>query len=196
MSFSKLEEVAPLPDLVGIQRDSYDWLLEQGLSEVFREISPIEDYTETYQLIFGKHYLKDVKNSEDECRDKDLTYAAPLFVEAAFINKDTGEIKEQEVFMGDFPMMTQGGTFIINGTERVVVSQLVRSLASLESRDVMLAKFAGLGKGQIARTAWLMQALQAKFVALMEALKEKLPAAEEPAAAEDQAEPPAEREGD
>jgi len=157
MSFSKQEEVAPLPDLVGIQRDSFDWLLDQGLGEVFREISPIEDYTETYQLIFGKHYLKDVKNTEDECRDKDLTFAAPLFVEAAFINKDTGEIKEQEVFMGDFPMMTSGGTFIINGTERVVVSQLVRSpgvyfdrqLDKTADKEVYVAKIIP------ARGAWL-----------------------------------------
>jgi DNA-directed RNA polymerase subunit beta len=157
MSFSKLAEVLPLPDLVGIQRDSFDWLLEEGLTEVFREISPIEDYTETYQLIFGKHYLKDVKNSEDECRDKDLTYAAPLFVEAAFINKDTGEIKEQEVFMGDFPMMTEGGTFIINGTERVVVSQLVRSpgvyfdrqLDKTADKEIYIAKIIP------ARGAWL-----------------------------------------
>jgi DNA-directed RNA polymerase subunit beta len=157
MSFSKLAEVLPLPDLVGIQRDSFDWLLDEGLGEVFREISPIEDYTETYQLIFGKHYLKDVKYSEDECRDKDLTYAAPLFVEAAFINKDTGEIKEQEVFMGDFPMMTEGGTFIINGTERVVVSQLVRSpgvyfdrqLDKTSDKDVFVAKIIP------ARGAWL-----------------------------------------
>jgi DNA-directed RNA polymerase subunit beta len=157
MSFSKLGEVLPLPDLVGIQRDSFDWLLEEGLGEVFKEISPIEDYTETYQLIFGKHYLKDVKNSEDECRDKDLTYAAPLFVEAAFINKDTGEIKEQEVFMGDFPMMTEGGTFIINGTERVVVSQLVRSpgvyfdrqLDKTADKEIYIAKIIP------ARGAWL-----------------------------------------
>jgi DNA-directed RNA polymerase subunit beta len=157
MSFSKLAEVLPLPDLVGIQRDSFNWLLEEGLTEVFREISPIEDYTETYQLIFGKHYLKDVKNTEDECRDKDLTYAAPLFVEAAFINKDTGEIKEQEVFMGDFPMMTEGGTFIINGTERVVVSQLVRSpgvyfdrqLDKTADKEIYIAKIIP------ARGAWL-----------------------------------------
>jgi len=157
LSFSKLEEVLPLPDLVGIQRDSFDWLLEEGLGEVFREISPIEDYTETYQLIFGKHYFKGINHSAEECRDKDLTYDGPLHVEAAFINKETGEIKEQDVFMGNFPMMTDKGTFIINGTERVVVSQLVRSpgvyfdttLDKTVDKDIYLAKVIP------ARGAWL-----------------------------------------
>jgi DNA-directed RNA polymerase subunit beta len=157
LSFSKLEEVLPLPDLVGIQRHSFDWLLEEGLGEIFKEISPIEDYTETYQLIFGKHYFKDRNHTAEECRDKDLTFDAPLHVEAAFINKETGEIKEQDVFMGNFPMMTDKGTFIINGTERVVVSQLVRSpgvyfdrqLDKTADKDVFLAKVIP------ARGAWL-----------------------------------------
>ncbi|MGH2654186.1 MAG: DNA-directed RNA polymerase subunit beta [Actinomycetota bacterium] len=157
MSFSKLEEVLPLPDLVGIQRDSFDWLLEQGLGDVFREISPIEDYTENYQLLFGKHYFKEINHTAEECRDKDLTYDAPLHVEAAFINKETGEIKEQDVFMGNFPMMTDKGTFIINGTERVVVSQLVRSpgvyfdrtLDKTADKEVYIAKIIP------ARGAWL-----------------------------------------
>jgi DNA-directed RNA polymerase subunit beta len=157
LSFSKLVEVLPLPDLVGIQRDSFDWLLEEGLGEVFREISPIEDYTETYQLIFGKHYFKEVNHEAEECRDKDLTFDRPLHVEAAFINKETGEIKEQDVFMGNFPVMTDNGTFIINGTERVVVSQLVRSpgvyfdtaIDKTIDKDVFLAKVIP------ARGAWL-----------------------------------------
>ena len=157
MSFSKLEEVAPLPDLVGIQRDSFDWLLAEGLGEVFKEISPIEDYTETYQLMFGRHYFKDINHTAEECRDKDLTFDGPLHVEAAFINKETGEIKEQDVFMGNFPMMTDKGTFIINGTERVVVSQLVRSpgvyfdrqLDKTSDKDVYIAKVIP------ARGAWL-----------------------------------------
>ena len=127
VSFAKIDEVLPLPDLVGIQRESFDWLLSDGLKEVLEEVSPIEDFTEQFQLFFGKHQFKDVKYSEEECRDKDITYCRPLFVEATFVNKVTGEIKEQEVFMGDFPIMTERGTFIINGTERVVVSQLVRS---------------------------------------------------------------------
>ncbi|MGH2710061.1 MAG: DNA-directed RNA polymerase subunit beta, partial [Actinomycetota bacterium] len=157
MSFSKLEEVAPLPDLVGIQRDSFDWLLEEGLGSVFKEVSPIEDYTENFQLLFGKHYFKELNHSAEECRDKDLTFDAPLHVEAAFINKETGEIKEQDVFMGNFPMMTDNGTFIINGTERVVVSQLVRSpgvyfdrqLDKTADKDVYSAKMIP------ARGAWL-----------------------------------------
>jgi DNA-directed RNA polymerase subunit beta len=127
VSFSRISEVAPLPDLIGIQRESFDWLLDEGIREVLREVSPIEDFTGTFQLVFGKHQFKEVKHSVEECKDKDMTYSRPLFVEAQFINKDTGEIKEQEVFMGDFPMMTDKGTFVINGTERVVVSQLVRS---------------------------------------------------------------------
>jgi len=127
VSFGKLEEVLPLPDLIGIQRASFDWLLKDGLREVLDEVSPIQDFTEQYQLFFRKHQFKDIKHTEEECRDKDVTFSAPLFVEAEFVNTVTGEIKEQEVFMGDFPMMTSRGTFIINGTERVVVSQLVRS---------------------------------------------------------------------
>ena len=106
VSFAKLDEVLPLPDLVGIQRESFDWLLNEGLKEVLEEVSPIEDFTEQFQLYFGKHQFKEIKYSEEECRDKDMTYSAPLFVEATFVNKVTGEIKEQEVFMGDFPIMT------------------------------------------------------------------------------------------
>ena len=136
VSFAKIDEVLPLPDLIGIQRDSFQWLLDEGLKEVLEEVSPIEDFTEQFQLYFGRHHFKGVKYSEDECRDKDQTYAAPLFVEATFYNKVTGEIKEQEVFMGDFPMMTERGTFIINGTERVVVSQLVRSPGVYFSREL------------------------------------------------------------
>jgi DNA-directed RNA polymerase subunit beta len=156
-TFAKLEEVLPLPDLVGIQRDSFDWLLEVGLGEVFREISPIEDYTGQYQLLFGRHYFKEINHSAEECRERDLTFDAPLHVEAAFINKETGEIKEQDVFMGNFPMMTDKGTFIINGTERVVVSQLVRSpgvyfdtaIDKTADKDVYQAKVIP------ARGAWL-----------------------------------------
>jgi DNA-directed RNA polymerase subunit beta len=136
VSFSKIPEVLPLPDLIGIQKVSFRWLLDEGIKEVLEEVSPIEDFTETYQLMFGKHQFKDIKYSVEECKDKDMTYSAPLFVEAAFINKETGEIKEQEVFMGDFPMMTDKGTFVINGTERVVVSQLVRSPGVYFSREL------------------------------------------------------------
>jgi DNA-directed RNA polymerase subunit beta len=148
VSFSRIAEVLPLPDLIGIQKESFRWLLAEGIREVLEEVSPIEDFTGTYQLIFGKHQFKEIKYSVEECKDKDMTYSAPLFVEAQFINKETGEIKEQEVFMGDFPMMTDKGTFVINGTERVVVSQLVRSpgvyfskeLDKTSDKDVFIAK--------------------------------------------------------
>jgi DNA-directed RNA polymerase subunit beta len=148
VSFAKLEEVLPLPDLVGVQRESFDWLLKEGIKEVLEEISPIEDFTEQFQLFFGSHQFKEIKHSEEECKEKDMTFSAPLFVEAEFHNKVTGEFKGQEVFMGDFPMMTSKGTFIINGTERVVVSQLVRSpgvyfdrtIDKTSDKDVFLAK--------------------------------------------------------
>ena len=129
LSFAKIAEPLPVEelDLVAIQRESFQWLTEKGLSEVFEEISPIEDFTGQMALSFSEHRFEEPKNSTDECKEKDMTYAAPLFVTAEFVNRTTGEIKSQTVFMGDFPMMTGGGTFIINGTERVVVSQLVRS---------------------------------------------------------------------
>jgi DNA-directed RNA polymerase subunit beta len=131
-SFGNLQEALPLPDLIAVQRDSFRWFLEQGLSDAFRDISPIKDFTETLQLEleFDPHDedLKPYpKFSVEECKEKDMTFSAPIFVRARFINASTGEIKEQTVFMGDFPMMTEKGTFVINGTERVVVSQLVRS---------------------------------------------------------------------
>ena len=157
VSFAKLDEVLQLPDLVAIQKDSFDRLLNEGLKEVLEEVSPIEDFTEQFQLYFGKHEFRAMKFSEEECRDKDITFSAPLFVEATFVNKVTGEIKEQEVFLGDFPMMTDRGTFIINGTERVVVSQLVRSpgvyfskeLDKTTDKDIFIAKIIP------SRGAWL-----------------------------------------
>jgi DNA-directed RNA polymerase subunit beta len=131
-SFANIDEVLPLPDLIAVQRDSFDWFLHTGLKETFRDISPIKDFTETLQLTLefdpdDEDLRPPPKFSVEECKEKDMTYAAPIFVRARFINAQTGEIKEQTVFMGDFPMMTDKGTFVINGTERVVVSQLVRS---------------------------------------------------------------------
>jgi DNA-directed RNA polymerase subunit beta len=127
VSFQKIRDVLDLPDLIGIQRDSFDAFRRDGLREAFRDVSPIEDFTGNLALEFADHKFEDAKHSVEECKEKDITYSAPLFVTARFVNKTTGEIKEQTVFMGDFPMMTEKGTFIINGTERVVVSQLVRS---------------------------------------------------------------------
>ena len=129
LSFAKLKEPLPVDqlDLVAIQSASFGWLRDHGLQEIFNEISPIEDFTGQMALSFSDHRFESPKYSVDECKEKDLTYAAPLFVTAEFVNRSTGEIKSQTVFMGDFPVMTEGGTFVINGTERVVVSQLVRS---------------------------------------------------------------------
>jgi DNA-directed RNA polymerase subunit beta len=127
LSFSKLREVKELPNLIEVQTDSFRWFLEDGVAEVLRDISPIEDFTGQLKLELTDHVFDPPKHSEDECRERDMTYARPLFVTARFMNAQTGEIKEQTVFMGDFPMMTDRGTFIINGTERIVVSQLVRS---------------------------------------------------------------------
>ncbi|GAA1993792.1 DNA-directed RNA polymerase subunit beta [Nocardiopsis rhodophaea] len=149
VSFARIQEPLEVPNLLALQTDSFDWLLgnekwrarveaarnvgrkdvpeQSGLEEIFEEISPIEDFSGTMSLSFRDHRFEPPKYSEEECKDKDMTYSAPMFVTAEFINNDTGEIKSQTVFMGDFPLMTVKGTFIINGTERVVVSQLVRS---------------------------------------------------------------------
>ncbi|MEX0831063.1 MAG: DNA-directed RNA polymerase subunit beta, partial [Nitriliruptoraceae bacterium] len=129
LSFAKIREALPIEelDLVAIQRDSFAWLIDEGLGEVFDEISPIEDSQGRMALSFLNHRFEDPKYSVEECKEKDYTYSAPLFVTAEFLNKDDGTIKSQTVFMGDFPMMSDRGTFVVNGTERVVVSQLVRS---------------------------------------------------------------------
>lgn len=128
MSYSRIDEVLDLPDLIEVQKSSYEWFIKEGLKEVFEDISPIQDYTGNLILEFVDYYIsEDPKYTEDEARERDANYSAPLKVKVRLINKDTGEVKEQEVFMGDFPLMTEKGTFIINGAERVVVSQLVRS---------------------------------------------------------------------
>ena len=126
-SFSRLKHVLDLPNLIDIQKASFDWFLQEGLRETIDDISPIEDYTGTLAVEFGEYWFGEPQFTITECREKDLTYQAPLSMTVRFVNKDTGEIREQTVFMGDFPMMTEWGTFIINGTERVIVTQLVRS---------------------------------------------------------------------
>ena len=131
-SFANLDEVLELPDLIAIQRKSFQWFVEHGLADAFRDISPITDFTETLSLELEFDPCDDLlrpppKFTVEECKEKDMTFSAPIFARARFMNAATGEIKEQTVFMGDFPMMTDKGTFIVNGTERVVVSQLVRS---------------------------------------------------------------------
>ncbi|MDX3106122.1 DNA-directed RNA polymerase subunit beta, partial [Nonomuraea angiospora] len=158
VSFARIQEPLEVPDLLALQTESFDWLLgnekwkarveaarqagrkdvptQSGLEEIFEEISPIEDFSGTMSLSFRDHRFEPPKYSVDECKDKDMTFSAPMFVTAEFINNTTGEIKSQTVFMGDFPLMTPKGTFIINGTERVVVSQLVRSPGVYFERNV------------------------------------------------------------
>ncbi len=126
-SFSRLKHVLDLPNLIDIQKASFAWFMREGLRETIDDISPIEDYTGSLAVEFGEYRFGDPQFSIKECREKDLTYQAPLSMTVRFVNKETGEIREQTVFMGDFPMMTDSGTFIINGTERVIVTQLVRS---------------------------------------------------------------------
>ena len=128
MSFSRIDEVLDMPNLIEVQKNSYQWFLKEGLKEVFRDVSGITDYTGNLVLDFVNYKLDDKPNySVEECKERDTTYASALRVTARLLNKETGEIKESEVFMGDFPLMTDSGTFVINGAERVIVSQLVRS---------------------------------------------------------------------
>lgn len=178
ISFAKIKEPLEVPNLLALQTESFDWLLgnaawksrvesalesgqdvptKSGLEEIFEEISPIEDFSGSMSLTFRDHRFEPAKNSVDECKDRDFTYAAPLFVTAEFTNNETGEIKSQTVFMGDFPLMTNKGTFVINGTERVVVSQLVRSpgvyfdssIDKTSDKDIFAAKIIP------SRGAWL-----------------------------------------
>ncbi len=129
MSYSKQKEVLEMPNLIAVQTDSYKWFLEEGLNEVFRDISPISDYNGNLSLEFVNFELcrDDVKYSIEACKERDATYAAPLKVKVRLHNKETEEISEHDIFMGDLPLMTATGTFVINGAERVIVSQLVRS---------------------------------------------------------------------
>ncbi|MDO4545680.1 MAG: DNA-directed RNA polymerase subunit beta [Bacillota bacterium] len=137
MTFSKINEVAEMPNLIQIQTDSYDWFVREGLREVFEDISPIKDYADNLVLEFIDYSLTDPpKYEQEECKERDVTYAAPLKVKVRLVNKETGEVKEQEVFMGDFPLMTEKGTFIYNGAERVVVTQLVRSPGPYYDREI------------------------------------------------------------
>ncbi|MBQ6395323.1 MAG: DNA-directed RNA polymerase subunit beta, partial [Atopobiaceae bacterium] len=127
VTFGKITNSMELPNLISVQQESFKRFITEGLAEAFADASPIENAAGTMELVFGEHQFADPPATIEECRAKDLNYQAPLLVEVRFLNKETGEMKEQLVFMGDFPMMTEHGTFVINGTERVVVSQLVRS---------------------------------------------------------------------
>lgn len=155
-SFSKIKEIMEMPNLIAIQRNSYNWFLEEGLKETFEEVSPITDFADTLQLEFLTSSFGEPKYSVEECKDRDATYAAPLRLKVRLLNKESGEIKEQEVFMGDFPLMTEQGTFVINGAERVIVSQLVRSPGVYYNREIDTAGKALYGCTVIPnRGAWL-----------------------------------------
>ncbi|MBM7615311.1 DNA-directed RNA polymerase subunit beta [Alkaliphilus hydrothermalis] len=137
MSYSQIDEVLDIPNLIELQKESYEWFLSEGLHEVFNDISPIEDYTGNLILEFVDYYLENTpKYDVEESKERDATYAAPLKAKVRLINKETGEVKEQEVFMGDFPLMTDTGTFVINGAERVIVSQLVRSPGVYYNKEI------------------------------------------------------------
>ena len=155
VSFSKIAPAMELPNLITIQKESFEHFMTDGLAEAFAEASPIENSAGTMEITFGDHQFGDPAHSIAECRAKDISYQAPLLVDVRFVNKETGEIKEQLVFMGDFPMMTDQGTFIINGTERIVVSQLVRSPGVYYSSEMDSGK--QIYKAQIipSRGAWL-----------------------------------------
>jgi len=133
-SYARIEEVLELPNLIEIQASSYQWFLDEGLKEMFADISPIEDYSGKLKLEFIDYSLGEPKYGVQESKERDVTYAAPLRVKVRLFNQETGEVKDQEVFMGDFPLMTETGTFVINGAERVIVSQLVRSPSVYFSR--------------------------------------------------------------
>ena len=155
VSFGKIPEAMELPNLISVQRDSFERFKDEGLREAFKESSPIQSQNHVLEVTFGEHQFGDPAHTVEECREKDMTYQAPLLTDVRLTNKETGEIKEQLVFMGDFPMMTDQGTFIINGTERIVVSQLVRSPGVYYSSEMDSGK--QIYKAQIipSRGAWL-----------------------------------------
>ena len=155
ISFGNIPEVLELPNLIAVQKESFNRFMTEGLAEAFREISPIENASKTLEVTFGAHEFGDPKHTVDECKAKDINYQAPLLTEVRFVNKETGEMKEQVVFMGDFPLMTDRGTFIINGTERVVVSQLVRSPGVYYFREIDANKLVYRVQFIPTRGAWL-----------------------------------------
>ncbi|HEX6222588.1 MAG TPA: DNA-directed RNA polymerase subunit beta, partial [Acidimicrobiia bacterium] len=156
-SFGKIPEVLPLPNLLAVQHESFQWFLDEGLREIFEEISPIEDFTGSLALELTDHRFGEPQMTLEEAQERDANYAQPLFVTARFMNRGTGEIKEQQVFLGDFPIMTDKGVFVINGTERVIVSQLVRSPGIYYdvTKDKTSDKMIYSGKIIPGRGAWL-----------------------------------------
>ena len=166
-SYARIPQVLDIPNLIQSQIQSFEWFKAEGLAEVYKEISPIQDYTGAkYELSFLDHYFHPAKYTPDECKDKEITHAAPLYVKTRLIMKETGEIKEQEIFMGDLPMMTENGTFVVNGAERVVVSQLVRSPGAyfVLTKDIPSDRDLCFAKLIPSRGAWLEFETSAKNV--------------------------------
>ena len=157
LSFAKIPKVLDIPDLLIIQKDSFKWFIEEGLKEILDEISPIEDFSGRFSLEFLNHYFEEPLKTLEECKITDSTYSQPLYVTAQFLDRETGQIKQQTVFLGDFPIMSETGTFIINGTERVIVSQLVRSPGVYFSQEIDKTsdKEVFIGKMIPGRGAWL-----------------------------------------
>ena len=157
LSFAKIPKVLDIPDLLIIQKDSFKWFIEEGLKEILDEISPIEDFSGRFSLEFLNHYFEEPLKTLEDCRITDSTYSQPLYVTAQFLDRETGQIKQQTVFLGDFPIMSDTGTFVINGTERVIVSQLVRSPGVYFSQEIDKTsdKEVFIGKMIPGRGAWL-----------------------------------------
>ena len=157
LSFAKIPKVLDIPDLLIIQKDSFKWFIEEGLKEILDEISPIEDFSGRFSLEFLNHYFEEPLKTLEDCKITDSTYSQPLYVTAQFLDRETGQIKQQTVFLGDFPIMSETGTFIINGTERVIVSQLVRSPGVYFSQEIDKTsdKEVFIGKMIPGRGAWL-----------------------------------------
>ena len=157
LSFAKIPKVLDIPDLLIVQKDSFKWFIEEGLKEILDEISPIEDFSGRFSLEFLNHFFEEPLKSLEECKITDSTYSQPLYVTAQFLDRETGQIKQQTVFLGDFPIMSDTGTFIINGTERVIVSQLVRSPGVYFSKEIDKTsdKEIFIGKMIPGRGAWL-----------------------------------------
>src|SRR5665647_2416929 len=157
-TYGRIPNVLEIPSLIKIQIDSFEWFKREGLRELLDEISPIQDFTGSkMDLVFGDYEFREPKHTQDECRERDMTYSAPLFVDVELRIKESGEIKEQRLFFGDFPLMTDRGTFIINGAERVVVSQLVRSPGVYYTMETDPASGRGLCYAKLIpnRGAWL-----------------------------------------
>ena len=157
LSFAKIPELQELPNLLAVQHDSFNWFLDRGLQQIFGEISPVEDFAGNLAVELTNHRFGDPLLTVEEAKEQDSNYSQPLFVTARFLNRETGEIKEQQVFLGDFPMMTSNGTFVINGTERVVVSQLVRSPGVYFAQEVDKASDKDVYTAKVipGRGAWL-----------------------------------------